>query len=76
MAEQVGKTGPDVKLLDTSSQSVPAYIILHYGTFKGIWGWFILLLPCMGSVSFYVEKNSSSIYRLTLAGKMTNFLST
>ncbi|CBY23922.1 unnamed protein product [Oikopleura dioica] len=32
--------------------SVPAYIILHYGTFKGIWGWFILLLPCMGS-TFY-----------------------
>jgi len=23
---------------------VPAYIILHYGTFKQIWGWFILLL--------------------------------
>ncbi|CAG5091530.1 Oidioi.mRNA.OKI2018_I69.PAR.g13105.t1.cds [Oikopleura dioica] len=43
--ERESKTGPDVKLLDTSSQSVPAYIILHYGTFKQIWGWFILLLP-------------------------------
>ena len=52
MAEQVGKTGPDVKLLDTSSQSVPAYIILHYGTFKQIWGWFILLLPWTGLQAF------------------------